>query len=49
MGLLQARIVEWVAMASSRVPNPGMEPRYPTLQEDSLPSEPSGKPQREFP
>ena len=25
------------------LPNPGIEPRSPTLQEDSLPSEPSGK------
>ena len=24
--------------------NPGIEPRYPTLQADSLPSEPPGKP-----
>ena len=26
------------------LPNPGMEPRSPTLQEDALPSEPPGKP-----
>ena len=26
------------------LPNPGIEPRSPTLQADSLPSEPSGKP-----
>ena len=26
------------------LPNPGMEPRSPTLQADSLPSEPQGKP-----
>ena len=25
-------------------PNPGMEPRFPTLQADSLPSEPPGEP-----
>ena len=25
-------------------PNPGIDPRYPTLQVDSLPSEPPGKP-----
>ena len=33
-------------MPSSRgdLPNPGIEPRSPTLQADSLPSEPSGKP-----
>ena len=26
------------------LPNPGIEPRSPTLQADSLPSEPAGKP-----
>ena len=26
------------------LPNPGMEPRSPTLQADSLPAEPPGKP-----
>ena len=26
------------------LPNPGIEPRSPTLQEDSLPAEPQGKP-----
>ena len=26
------------------LPNPGIEPRSPTLQADSLPSEPPGKP-----
>ena len=26
------------------LPDPGVEPRYPTLQADSLPSEPVGKP-----
>ena len=43
-GILQARILEWVAMPSSRdLPNPGVKPRSPTLQADSLPSEPPGK------
>ena len=43
-GILQARILEWVAMPSSRdLPNPRIEPRSPTLQADSLPSEPPGK------
>ena len=41
--LLQVRILEWVAMAfsrgSSQLPNPGIKPRSPTLQEDSSPSE----------
>ena len=45
MGILQARILEWVAMPSSRGPSsPGIEPKSPTLQADSLPSEPPGKP-----
>ena len=26
------------------LPNPGIEPRFPTLQADSLPAEPQGKP-----
>ena len=44
-GILQARILEWVAILSSRgLPNPGIDPRSPTLQADSLPSEPPGKP-----
>ena len=29
------------------LPNPGIEPRSPALQEDSLPSEPPGKPENE--
>ena len=33
MGILQARILEWVAMSSSGdLPNPGIEPRSPVLQ-----------------
>ena len=40
-----SRILEWVAVPFSRdLPNPGIEPRSPTLQADSLPSEPPGKP-----
>ena len=39
--ILQARILEWVAIPFSRVSSPGS----PTLQADSLPSEPPGKPQ----
>ena len=46
MEILQARILEWVAMPSSRdLPNPGTEPRSPTLQAVSLLTEPPGKPQ----
>ena len=38
--ILQARILEWVAVPFSRdLPNPGTEPGSPALQEDSLPSE----------
>ena len=45
MGILQARILEWVAMSLSRgFYNPGIETRSLTLQVDSLPSEPPGKP-----
>ena len=51
MGILQARILKWVAMLfSSRYPQPWtqdwtwIEPRSPTLQTDSLPSEPPGEP-----
>ena len=39
----QARILEWVAIPFSR-PNPGIEPGSPTLQADSLRSEPPGRP-----
>ena len=44
-GLLQARILEWVAMPSSRdLPDPGIKPESHELQVDSLPSEPLEKP-----
>ena len=47
-GIFPARVLEWVAIAFSRgLPNPGIEPRSPTLQADALPSEPPGKPQIE--
>ena len=37
----------WIAFPSPRdLPDPGMKPRSPTLQADSLPSEPPGKPIR---
>ena len=40
-GILQARILEWVAISFSRdLPNPGIEPGSPALQADALPSEP---------
>ena len=44
-GILQARIPEWVASPFSRGSAlPGTEPGSPTLQPDSLLSEPPGKP-----
>ena len=44
-GLLQARILEWVAFPFSRGSSqPGIEPRSPALQADSLCAEPQGKP-----
>ena len=43
--ILQARILEWIAIPFlGDLPNPGIEPRSPALQADSLPSEPPGKP-----
>ena len=44
-GILQARILEWVAIPSpGDLPNSEIEPRSPALQADSLPSELQGKP-----
>ena len=44
-GILQAKILEWVASPFSRdLPNPGIKPRSPILQVDSLLAEPGGKP-----
>ena len=44
-GILQARILECVAFPfPGDRPNPRIEPRSPTLQADSLPAEPQGKP-----
>ena len=44
-GILQARILEWVPSPfPGDLSNPGIEPRFPTLQVDSLPAEPQGKP-----
>ena len=40
-GILQARILEWVPFPSpGDLLNPGIEPRSPGFQVDSLPSEP---------
>ena len=44
-GILQARILEWVAFPFSRGSfQPGIQPRSPALQADSLPAEPQRKP-----
>ena len=40
-GILQARILEYSSPGD--LPNPGIEPKSPTLQADSLPAEPQGK------
>ena len=44
--ILQARILQWVASPFSRgsFPTQGSNPGLPTLQADSLPAEPPGKP-----
>ena len=45
-GILQARLLEWVAIPFSMdLPNPGIEPGSPALQAYYLPSEPPGKSQ----
>ena len=44
-GILQARILEWVAFPSpGDFPNPEIEPRSPATQADSLAAETQGKP-----
>ena len=43
-GILQARILELLFPSSGDLPDPGIEPGSPTLQADSLSSEPPGKP-----
>ena len=44
-GILQASILEWIAIPFSRgSPEPGIELTSPALQADSLPSKPPGKP-----
>ena len=46
-GILQARILAWVAFPFSRdPPNPGIKLSSPTLQADSLPDEPQEQPKR---
>ena len=42
-GILQARILEWLPCPPpGDLPNPQIKPRSPSLQADSLPSEPPG-------
>ena len=44
-GILWARILEWAAISSFRdLTYPGLKPRSPVLEENSLPTEPSDKP-----
>ena len=44
-GILQARTLEWLPYPPpGDLPKPGIEPRSPAFQADSLPSEPPGKP-----
>ena len=44
-GISKARILEWIAISSpGDLLDPGMEPRSPVLQADSLLSEPQGSP-----
>ena len=49
---VQARLLEWVAISFSGgggdLCDPGVEPRTPTLQTDSLPSESPGKPKNVY-
>ena len=42
-GILQARILEWIAFPFSRSSQPGIEPGSLALQADSLPTELSRK------
>ena len=45
LGILQARLLEWVAIPFFRGSSqPRIEPRWPAMQADSLQSEPQGKP-----
>ena len=45
-GILQARILEWVFPSLGDLPGPGIKLRSPALQADSLPAEPSRKPNK---
>ena len=44
LGIFQARILELIAISYFKdLPDPGIEPKSPALQVDSLPAESSGK------
>ena len=44
-GIFQARVLSGVPFPSpGDIPDPGIEPRSPALQADTLPSKPPGKP-----
>ena len=46
-GILQARILEWVAISFPEdLSDPGIEPRSPALQAEALTSEPPRKPSK---
>ena len=48
-GILQARILKWVAFPFSRGSSQlGIKPRFPAFWEDSLPAEPQEKPTRDL-
>ena len=48
-GILQVRILEWVAVPSpGDLTNPEIKPRYPTLHADSLPADSPGNPPPAF-
>ena len=45
MGIFQAKILDWVSCCHpGDLPNPGIKPRSPALQADSLPAKPQEKP-----
>ena len=46
-GILQARVLEWVAISFSRdLPDPGIEPGSPVLADGFFTTEPPGKPSK---
>ena len=44
MGILQAIVLGWPSPPLGDLPDPGIKPRSPISQADSLPFEPPGKP-----